>query len=235
MVYLSQWRLRPGKSSYFLYQKSALRDAFFRPLHEELYPVIEEAAAVGQDDETADSVDEEQHSRSEAASEKGDEEGEACEPQAGSGHDTGHEIEGVTAAHGSLEGAQQHGAVQDGLGIGPGDDAGIRYGFPQRMGLDVCFHFRPTPQKTDTDVHDQKASYPKDGTFQQGEEGHEAADAEEAGKGEGYVKENDDEGGKKGFLKGRGSGCVDDEHILHADGGRIGQSQKKSLQDEIHR
>ncbi len=77
---------------------------------------------------------------------------------------------------------------------------------------------RPMPIHHDAAAHDQNQA------LQPVEALHQRADAEEAGQRQADVEGDHDQGGEQGPPPGLGQGGVDDEQVLHPDGGDIGQT-----------
>ena len=129
-----------------------------------------------------------------------------------------------------MEGAQHHGAVDDGLGVEPGDDAGggDHLG-PGDIHIGGGVLGPPVPEQADPDPDHDTAAHQEDRHAQPFEALHDGADPEKAGEGKRDVKENDDESGEIGPAALLGEGGVDDEEVLQSDGGHVGQPHGEAL------
>ena len=79
------------------------------------------------------------------------------------------------------------------------------------------------------------AAHQQNDHLEPGKPAHQRPDAEEAGQGQADVEEDDDQGGEQGLPPGLGQGGVDDEQVLHPNGGHVGQADAQALEIWRHR
>ena len=196
-----------------------------------LHAVQEEAHAVVDEDHAADHIDDFQQLGADVGAEEGDDQGDAEEPQEGSAGGAQDELKTLPRRHAAgPEAAEDHGAVQDGLGVEPGDHAGLhRHLLQGQIDLHGLVQGGLLLDEAHADADDDDAAAQQQEELEEGEALHHRADAEEAEEGQGDVEKDDDEGGEESTVPGLGEGGVDDEEVLHPDGCHVGQADGQTL------
>ena len=130
-----------------------------------------------------------------------------------------------------MEAAEEHGAVDEGLGVAPGDHEGLGGDLGQGdVYVHAVVHGWVIPQQADADPDDDAAAHQQNDHLEPGKPAHQRADAEEAGQGQADIEEDDDQCGEHGLPPGLGQGGVDDEQVLHPDGCDVGQTDAQALE-----
>ena len=167
--------------------------------------------------------------------EAGDKDGHAEEPQEGGGGGAQNELGAHPAGIARPEAAEEHGAVDEGLGIAPGDHTGSGRHLGQGQGgLSSGVEDRLFPQQPHADPHHHGSAGQQHDALEPGDALHQGPHAEETGQSQRDVKKDDDQGGQQGPPPGLGQGGVDDKQILHSDGGHVGQADGQALQKGGH-
>ena len=139
------------------------------------------------------------------------------------------EDEGEISAHRQRcpERSEHHRAVNKGLGVEPRHDERGNDDFRERL-IDVfaAIQARLRPYEAYAYVYHQQAAKPEHDLFEPRERVHERAGAEEAGDPQGNVPEHNHERRRQGSAELMAQGAVDDEEVLHADGGQKRQAQR---------
>ena len=123
--------------------------------------------------------------------------------------------------------SEHHRAVDQGLGVKPRHDERGNDDLREWL-VDVlaAIQARLRPYEAYAYVYHQQAAKPEHDLFEPRERVHERAGAEEAGDPQGNVPEHNHERRRQGSAEFMAQCVVDDEEVLHADGGQKRQAQR---------
>ena len=207
----------------------------YNTLQNQLEKTQDQLETVESDDTAAHDVDDAQDLIVEPGGEAGNEDSDAEEPQKGSGGGAQDQLGADRAGIARPEAAEEHGAVDQGLRVKPGDHAGLG-GHPRQRDVHLyrLIHGGLVTQQADADPHHGGSARQQDDKLQPGKALHQRADAEKAGQRQSHIKKHHDQGGEQGPPSGLGQGGVVDKQILHPNGGHVGQSDGQALEIRRH-
>ena len=205
-------------------------------LHYHLNEAPQQLETVEDNNGAADDVDDAQCLIGELGTEQGNDGGNPCEPEHGSGCEAADEEQVHSRRQGRLEGTQHHGTVDEGLWVEPGYHAGggdyLQY---RNIHFRTGIHGIMGPYQANPYPDNDGRADEQNGFFQQRKCGHNGTYAEEARHTQGHVKEDDDEGGQVNPTLRLGQCRIDYKKVLKADGCHVSQSHGQPLQINVHK